>query len=108
MINGVGPAWAPKYVRVALTWFSGLFFNWASWARHDQGYAEGGDAARRAEIDMKFLRAMLCDAAILGSPFRMLAGCLLAWFFWAMVRAFGWASFEYRGRPWWRFPGGKA
>jgi len=93
--NGVGPAWAPAGLRQALTWVSGFFFNSASWARHDEGYAAGGDAARRAYCDLQFLQAMLGDAAELPAPWRMAIGCVLAWIFWLAVRAFGWAAFRF-------------
>ena len=91
MPNGVGPWWMPGPFRAALTRASGLFFATASWDRHDIGYARGRPA--RAECDRLFLAAMLADAGRAGPVWRM-AGCtVLAWVFWAMVRAFGWASY---------------
>ena len=35
--NGVGPYWFPKPLRVTLTRFSLLFFDEASWDKHDEG-----------------------------------------------------------------------
>jgi hypothetical protein len=69
-----------------------LFFSEASWYRHDEGYLNG-DPPRRV-CDMKFLRAMLRDAAELRGPVRMAAGGVLAWAFWITVRLFGWAFYR--------------
>jgi len=89
--NGVGPWWFPRHIRAALTSLSSVFFVTASWDRHDQGYARA--CPSRAECDRKFLAAMLTDAGQAGPVWRM-AGCtVLAWWFWVMVRLFGWASY---------------
>lgn len=90
--NGVGPAWAPAGVRRVLTALSSLFFGEASWSHHDEGYGRGAPA--RAVCDMKFLRAMLRDAADLPTPHRMAAGVALAWLFWIMCRLFGWTAYD--------------
>lgn len=96
MSNGVGPRWFPPITRRALTWLSALFFNTASWDRHDEGYARGDPA--RSECDRLFLAAMLTDASQAGPVWRMLGCSVLGWVFWLAVRAFGWAVYCKRLR----------
>lgn len=92
MMNGVGPWWLPAGARRVLTSVSSAFFVTASWDRHDEGYARGFPSRR--ECDRQFLAAMLLDAGRAGGEWRM-AGCTaLAWVFWMLVRAFGWASYN--------------
>ena len=94
--NGVGPAWAPAPVRAALTRLAALFFEEASWERHDRGYGRGGSEADRARFDRLFLAAMLRDASLLKTVPRMFGASLLAWIFWTAVRMGGWTAFNYR------------
>ena len=89
--NGCGSAKWP-------VWLKDLLFNWffeASCNRHDQGYNEGGDEARRLHCDLKFLRAMWRDT-FRGSlplvPVKLLQA--LAFFF--IVRSIGWRRFNYK------------
>ena len=91
-VNGVGPEWAPPGVRHVLTLLSGLFFSEASWTKHDEGYARG--CPSRFVCDMKFLKAMLRDAAELSGPVKMAAGGMLAWTFWIAVRLLGWTTYR--------------
>lgn len=62
LFNGVGPAWAPKFICKVLTKFSGWFFDEASWNHHDFGYYIGYTESHRREYDGKFFEAMLVDA----------------------------------------------
>ncbi|KQI67056.1 hypothetical protein AN189_17695 [Loktanella sp. 3ANDIMAR09] len=78
-------------MRRGLTRVSGLFFNEASWMRHDEGYHAGHPS--RVECDRKFLQAMLRDASETTTTARVFACCVLAWVFWAAVRIGGWASY---------------
>ena len=89
--NGLGPWWLPAPLRRLLTWAGGLFFKEAAWEIHDASYAAGTPA--RAVCDRGFLAAMLRDASEARTPLKMAACCGLAWFFWVLVRSFGWASF---------------
>lgn len=89
--NGVGPAWAWSWVRRLLTALSGLFFCEAGWREHDVGYGRGFPS--RSVCDRKFLQAMLRDASETTTTPRVIACCALAFSFWVMVRAFGWASY---------------
>jgi hypothetical protein len=92
--NGVGPWWFPSWARRLLTWLSGLFFDEASWVKHDEGYAAGNPS--RCECDRKFLQAMLRDASETGTTLRVFACLGLSVFFWIMVRLFGWLSYGRR------------
>ena len=92
--NGIGPSWFPAWLRKALTRFGSSFFQEAAWDKHDEGYAVG--APSRAECDRKFLQAMLRDASLTTTTFRVFACTSLAWFFWLCVRLFGWMT--YNGR----------
>jgi len=93
--NGVGPKWFPKFTRRALTRLSALFFDTASWDRHDEGYQAGRPA--RSECDRLFLAAMLTDGSQAGPVWRMLGCSLLAWGFWLAVRFFGWTAYKNKG-----------
>lgn len=100
MSGEVGPWWFPKPLRQALTWLSGLFFDTASWEKHDEGYARGHPS--RAECDRLFLAAMLLDASQAGPVWRMLVCSLLGWAFWVSARVGGWLSYgkaERNGAP---------
>ena len=90
--NGLGPWWFPDGVRRLLTWLSSFFFDEASWRKHDRGYAIGYPA--RAKCDWKFLQAMIRDASRTEWLHRMLACILLGLFFYALVRAFGFFSYN--------------
>lgn len=92
MNNGVGPAWFPSFIRNALTYFSLLFFNEASWEKHDEGYAI--KIYLRKECDLRFLKAMLRDASSQRVVWRMFGCTLLAWLFYTFVRLFGWISYN--------------
>lgn len=95
MGNGVGPWWWPAWLRVGFTWFSSLFFEEASWDHHDEGYQHGSPP--RATCDRKFMHAMLRDASQADTTARTLACVVLALIYWLSVRAFGWASYNYKG-----------
>jgi hypothetical protein len=94
--NGVGPEWAPVIVRAAITSLSSRFFNEASWQRHDYGYLIGETETDRQYFDQLFFRAMVRDARALNG-WRRVVALILASSFYALVRAFGWASFNYFG-----------
>lgn len=94
--NGVGPAWAWPWLRRLLTALSAAFFDEAGWRAHDTGYARGDPA--RALCDLRFLQAMLRDAAQAPRAGRVLACSLLAVVFWILVRAFGWISYRRAGQ----------
>lgn len=90
-INGVGPHWFPAFFRGILTSFSAWFFKSASWAHHDYGYYIGHPSRKRC--DVLFLQAMINDARDLKvymQPFAL----LLALCYYALVRAFGWISYN--------------
>ena len=89
--NGLGPAWFPKWLTQRLTRLGRMFFDEANWGHHDHGYARGYPA--RAECDRLFLMAMLRDASLQPSALRAWGCSKAAWFLWACVRAFGWASY---------------
>lgn len=93
MSNGCGPGWLPHFA-------TELLFNWffeASCNRHDEGYQEGGDEARRKVCDDKFLAAMLRDTQLLPRIVRPLA-VAEAYCYYALVRQFGSRHFNYRRR----------
>ena len=90
-MNGVGPWWFPGPIRSVITRLSGLFFQEASWVRHDRGYSRGRPA--RSECDRLFLNALLRDASRTTKASRAIACAWLGVFFWIMVRLFGWASY---------------
>jgi hypothetical protein len=92
-MNGVGPQWFPASLRQALTRLSAMFFNTASWDRHDQGYQAGSPS--RSKCDHLFLAAMLADGSQAGPVWRMLGCSLLAWTFWLSARAMGWTTYNY-------------
>lgn len=95
--NGVGPAWAPAWLRRILTALSGLFFKDAGWREHDIGYGRGFPA--RHECDRKFLQAMLRDASETTTSARVFACCFLAWVFWIVTRLLGWTRYNYHPDP---------
>ena len=92
--NGVGPWWFPDWARSFLTQLSGLFFNEASWIKHDEGYRMADPS--RVECDRKFFQAMLRDASEATTTMRVFACIGLSIFFWGMVRLFGWLSYGRR------------
>jgi len=92
--NGLGPKWLPKPLRAALTKLGSVFFDEASWATHDTGYYLGSPS--RADCDRGFLKAMLRDASLSNSTFKILSCCVLAWVIWLFVRALGWLSYGVR------------
>lgn len=94
--NGFGPAWLPVWVRRLMTKFGLLFFDEASWARHDEGYARGYPA--RHVCDRKFLQAMLRDASHARTTLKVAVSTSLAWAVWAAVRLLGWVSFNWKGK----------
>jgi hypothetical protein len=90
--NGCGPDWMP-------IWSKELLFNWfheASCNKHDIGYEEGGDEARRIECDKKFLEAMRRDSFKQRGPFRLLY-LVQAYSYYGLVRAFKGKQFNYKG-----------
>lgn len=89
--NGLGPYWFPAVWRQWLTALSALFFDEAGWQEHDVGYNRGFPA--REVCDFKFLAAMVRDASKTTTVLKMFACLVLAMFFYALVRAFGWASY---------------
>ncbi|BAQ84231.1 hypothetical protein [uncultured Mediterranean phage uvMED] len=89
-MNGCGPAWVPRNIKKYL-------FDWfheASCNKHDQGYAEGGNEARRWECDFKFFVAMLKDSWRVKKFFFIRVFVAIA--FYLMVMLFGWSSFNYK------------
>lgn len=92
MSNGLGPAWFPDWLRQMFTKFGSTFFEEASWDHHDEGYKAGLPA--RNVCDRKFLCAMLRDASNTEATIKVAACTILAWFFWLMVRLFGWMSYR--------------
>ena len=89
--NGCGPEWLPQWIKSAL-------FDWfheASCDKHDEGYAEGGNEARRAECDRKFWEAMTRDSLRHNglSRFVRLSQAVV---FYGLVRALGWMQFNYK------------
>ena len=94
--NGLGPWWFPAFIRNFLTRLSRRFFNEAAWEKHDVGYGRG--VVSRAECDRKFLQAMLRDASQTTTTLRVFACVGLAFFYWFMVRLFGWGSYNYKGK----------
>ena len=94
--NGLGPSWFPDWLRKALTKFGSSFFDEASWNAHDIGYKLGFPA--RKVCDRKFLQAMLRDASLTTTTLRVGACTILAWFFWFVVRVFGWMTYRYKNR----------
>jgi len=89
--NGLGPWWFPSAWRRWLTALSALFFDEASWRIHDVSY-DAGDPPRSV-ADYGFLKAMIRDAGRTDTLLRMIACIALAFFFYALVRLFGWASY---------------
>jgi len=89
--NGLGPWWFPDAWRRWLTKLSSLFFDEAGWAEHDVGYDRGYPA--RSVCDFKFLAAMVRDASRTTTLSKMIACLVLAFFFYVLVRLFGWASY---------------
>lgn len=90
MSNGCGPGWMPKKV-------TSVLFDWffeASCNKHDEGYAKGGDSARRKVCDKKFYAAMKKDADRHKGAKR-LAMKSQAGIYYLGVRAFGWLHFNY-------------
>lgn len=78
-------------------WVKDYLFNWffeASCNKHDEGYQEGGDEARRKECDDKFLEAMLRD--VMRLPFyKRAVPFFMAHLYYRAVRTFGKSSFNY-------------
>jgi hypothetical protein len=88
--NGCGPDWFP-------VWIKELLFNWffeASCNKHDEGYRKGGNEARRAHCDLKFLEAMKKDASNVNVIFKPLAYST-AYTYYLLVRIFGRYQFNY-------------
>jgi len=90
MGNGCGPEKWPD-------WFKVMLFNWffeASCNKHDEGYTEGGDEARRKVCDDKFLAAMKRDVKRLPFWKRPVARITM-WSFYGVVRRYGKSNFNY-------------
>lgn len=92
--NGLGPYWFPDIWRAGLTRLSSLFFDEANWQKHDEGYARQHPA--RSVCDRKMLSASLRDASQANSVLAIFFCVGLSWFFWALVRVFGWVSYYRR------------
>jgi len=91
--NGCGPFWLPLSLK-------DLLFNWfheASCYRHDEGYAEGGDEARRKVCDVKFFEAMRRDSLRHRGLSRAIRYSQ-AYIFYTLVRVFGATSFNYKDK----------
>jgi hypothetical protein len=91
--NGLGAWWFPAPLRAWLTRKSAVFFNEASWIKHDIGYARGWPA--RDVCDRKFLQAMLRDASRRDRP---AGSAVLALLFWVCVRGGGSLSYARDNR----------
>ncbi len=88
--NGCGPGWVPRRVKSAL-------FDWffeASCDKHDEGYEEGGDEARRLECDRKFWQAMKRDT-LRKRGLQRAVRWAQAGAFYGLVRVFGSSRFNY-------------
>lgn len=74
-----------------------VLFDWfflASCNKHDEGYAKGGNEARRRHCDRKFYEAMKEDTLKHRGLYRLVRW-IQAVAFYAIVRAFGWLQFNY-------------
>ena len=90
--NGLGPYWFPSAWRTRLTKMSSLYFDEASWTKHDEGYYKKDP--KRSVCDWKFLQAMIRDASKTTTLGRLLLCLLLALFFYTCVRALGSHSYN--------------
>ena len=89
-VNGCGPGWIPAAV-------TSLLFDWffeADCDKHDEGYEEGGDEARRKVCDDKFFAAMKRDTLRHRGAARLVRW-VQAGSYYGVVRLFGWALFNY-------------
>lgn len=88
--NGCGPEQVPRIIK-------SLLFDWfheASCAKHDEGYNEGGDEARRKVCDDKFYEAMKRDSNRHRGLSRLVRRVQAA-IFYGLVRKFGKPAFNY-------------
>ena len=85
-----GPNWMPASMRRKLF---GWFFE-ASCIKHDDGYREGGNEARRLVCDWKFFQAMLRDT-VKTKGLMVVPKFGIAVSFFLAVRLGGWGSFNY-------------
>ena len=90
--NGLGPWWFPAVWREVLTRLSATFFDEANWTRHDRGYALG--IKPRGVCDWKMFQASVRDASRTTRLHRMIACLALSFFFYGLVRGFGWLSYN--------------
>lgn len=90
--NGLGPWWFPEGIRRRLTNLGKRFFEEASWEIHDESYALRSPP--RNECDRGFLKAMLRDASLQETMWKIFVCCFFAWFIWSLVRMFGWLSYN--------------
>jgi len=89
--NGCGAEWMPRKVKAML-------FDWffeASCNKHDEGYSEGGNEARRKHCDKMFYAAMKRDSLKHRGAARFVRLAQAAVYY-AAVRGFGWMHFNYR------------
>lgn len=89
--NGLGPWWFPAWLRRALTAWSAARFPSLAWELHDASYAIG--RPERWRCDRGLRRAMQADARAAKRWHRRAFLSAAAWFFWVLVRLFGWASY---------------
>lgn len=93
MGNGLGPRWFPDRLRSWLTRSASYFFKRASWDTHDIGYALAEKS--RWHCDFRFLQEMLKDAADRDRIWKIFVATTLAFFFWVLVRCFGWMTYGH-------------
>jgi hypothetical protein len=91
-VNGLGPAWFPASWRRWLTRRASFWFVSASWEKHDEGYKAG--IKPRWYCDLRFYQEMHKDAGQLNAGWKIALASLLAFSFWALVRLFGWITYN--------------
>lgn len=79
-------------------WIKSALFDWfheASCNKHDEGYEEGGNEARRKVCDRKFYEAMKMDSLNHRGLSRFVR-LTQAVAYYMIVRNFGWMQFNYK------------
>lgn len=97
-MNGVGPYWFPSPVRRVLTKVASLYFDEASWNKHDEGYYKRNPD--RATCDFKFLQALLRDSSKKDSTLKVTVFILVSYLVWIIVRLAGWSAYNRTRNEW--------